>query len=153
MDPGPADMVMQRDGSAHALRAEVWLPRPVREVFAFFADAHNLGVLTPAFLHFEVLSPAPISMGVGTLIDYRIRLRGIPIRWRTRITVWDPPRRFVDAQLRGPYRLWEHTHTFEDRDDGTMVVDSVRYALPGPAFASAIVNRLIVARDLTRIFE
>jgi ligand-binding SRPBCC domain-containing protein len=137
----------------YRLDTSLWLPRPRPAVFEFFANAANLERITPPFLAFRILTPVPVAMAAGARIDYRIGLRGLPMTWQSEITVWDPPRRFVDAQLRGPYRLWEHTHTFEDRDDGTMVVDSVRYALPGPAFASAIVNRLIVARDLTRIFE
>lgn len=148
MDTTTTDITMVSDGSAQTLRAEVWLPRKIDEVFAFFADAHNLGVLTPHFLNFEVLTPGPIEMAVGALIDYRIRIRGIPVKWRTRITAWDPPHRFEDVQLRGPYRLWEHTHTFEERDGGTLCRDFVRYAVPG----GELVRRLFVAPDLRRIF-
>jgi len=96
-------------------------------VFPFFAEARNLETLTPPWLKFEVLTPAPIVMRPGTLIDYRIRVHGLPIRWRTEITAWDPPHRFVDVQLHGPYTLWHHTHTFEERDGGTLCLDHVRY--------------------------
>lgn len=148
MTDSSRDIEMVRENGAHVLRAEIWLPRKIDEVFAFFSDATNLAVLTPAFLNFEVLTPSPIRMAIGTLIDYRIRIRGVPIKWRTRITAWDPPHRFEDVQLRGPYRLWEHTHTFEERDGGTLCRDHVRYAVLG----GEIVRRLLVAPDLRRIF-
>jgi ligand-binding SRPBCC domain-containing protein len=137
----------------YRLDTRLWLPRPRGEVFAFFADAQNLERITPSFLAFRIRTPPPIDMGPGTLIDYRIGLRGLPMTWRSEITVWEPPARFVDVQRRGPYRSWEHTHTFEEQDEGTTVLDTVRYSLPGPACAAAVVNRLIVAPDLARIFE
>jgi ligand-binding SRPBCC domain-containing protein len=129
-------------------RARTRVPRPRAEVFAFFADAGNLQELTPPWLGFEILTPRPIEMAAGTRIDYRLRLRFIPIRWRTRITAWEPPRRFVDEQLRGPYRLWIHEHTLEEDGGGTLCGDFVRYAVPFGALA----NRLMVARDVRRIF-
>ena len=131
------------------LQTELWLPRPRDEVFAFFADARNLEALTPPWLNFEVLTPAPIAMRPGTLIDYRIRVHGLPIRWRTEIAEWDPPHQFVDRQLRGPYTLWHHTHTFEERDGGTLCLDHVRYCPRG----GALVNWLFVRRDVERIFQ
>ena len=132
----------------HRFFDELWLPRPRAEVFPFFADARNLGVITPPWLSFEVLTPSPIGMRAGALIDYRLRFRGLPLRWRTEITVWEPPSRFVDRQLRGPYRLWHHAHTFEERDGGTLCRDEVRYAVLGGEW----VNRLFVRRDVGRIF-
>ena len=128
--------------------AELWLPRPRDEVFAFFADAHNLQALTPPWLKFDVLTPAPIAMRPGALIDYRIRVHGLPIRWQTEIREWNPPWRFVDGQLRGPYKLWHHTHAFEERDGGTLCVDDVRYCPRG----GALMNWLFVRRDVERIF-
>jgi len=128
--------------------AEVWLPRLREEVFAFFADAHNLQAITPPWLKFDVLTPAPIAMRPGTLIDYRIRVHGLPIRWRTEITEWNPPHSFVDVQLRGPYTLWHHTHTFEEREGGTLCIDDVRYRPRG----GALMNWLFVRRDVERIF-
>ena len=132
----------------YTLRAEQLLPRPRDEVFSFFADARNLEALTPPWLKFEVLTPAPIEMRPGALIDYRIRVHGLPIRWRTEITEWSPPHRFVDVQLRGPYTLWHHTHTFEERDGGTLCFDEVRYRPRG----GALMNWIFVRRDVERIF-
>ena len=128
--------------------AEQWLARPLSEVFPFFSEARNLEVLTPPWLKFEVLTPAPIAMKPGTLIDYRIKVHGIPIRWRTEIVLFDAPHRFVDVQLRGPYRLWHHTHTFVEQKGGTLCRDVVRYHPLG----GALMNRLFVRRDIERIF-
>jgi ligand-binding SRPBCC domain-containing protein len=130
------------------LDSEIWLPRPLEEVFAFFSDAGNLEELTPPWLRFEILTPRPIEMRVGALIDYRLRVRLLPLRWRSEITVWDPPRRFVDEQVRGPYRRWRHEHVFRERDGGTLVEDHVEYAVLG----GALVDRLLVRRDVEKIF-
>jgi ligand-binding SRPBCC domain-containing protein len=127
---------------------EIVLPVPLEDVFSFFAEARNLEKLTPPWLRFEVLTEGPINMAAGTLIDYRIRWRGIPLRWRTEIEVWEPRHRFVDRQVRGPYRLWRHEHLFIERSDGTAIIDRVEYAPFGGEFA----NRLVVARDVERIF-
>lgn len=134
--------------SEFSLQAELWLPRPREEVFPFFAEARNLEAITPPWLNFEVLTPPPIKMQAGALIDYRIRVHGFPIRWRTEITAWQPPDHFVDVQVRGPYTLWQHTHTFAERDGGTLCRDQVRYRPRG----GAIVNWLFVRRDVERIF-
>ncbi len=127
---------------------EQWLPRPRAEVFPFFADAANLQAITPPWLDFRILTPGPIAMRPGALIDYRLKLRGFPIRWRTKITVWEPPFRFVDRQLKGPYRQWVHEHSFEEKDGGTLCRDRVDYAVPG----GALVNRIFVQRDVETIF-
>jgi ligand-binding SRPBCC domain-containing protein len=132
----------------YRLESETWVPRPLDEVFAFHADAANLQAITPAFLDFHILTPPPIEMKVGARIEYRIRLRGLPLRWLTEITAWEPPHRFVDEQRRGPYRLWIHQHSFEARDGGTVIRDGVRYAVP---FGS-LVHRWAVAPDVLRIF-
>ena len=134
------------------LAAEQRLPLPPAELFPFFADAHNLEQITPPWLHFRVLTPAPIAIGEGTLIRYRLRLHGVPLSWLTRITAWDPPRGFVDEQLRGPYRLWRHRHTFEHDGDGTVARDRVDYALRGGDLLQDIAQSLLVRRDLERIF-
>jgi ligand-binding SRPBCC domain-containing protein len=128
--------------------AELWLPRPRDEVFRFFGDATNLEAITPPWVNFHILTPAPIVMRPGTLIDYRLRLHGFPLRWQTEITAWEPSVRFVDEQRRGPYRLWRHTHTFEDKDGGTLCRDRVEYAVWG----GALIERLFVRRDVARIF-
>jgi ligand-binding SRPBCC domain-containing protein len=128
--------------------SSIWLPRSINEVFAFFADAHNLEVLTPPWMHFRTVTPDPIVMAVGTRFEHRLRVKGIPVRWESEITAWDPPRRFVDEQRRGPYRLWIHEHRFAPRDGGTDVVDHVEYAVPG----GAAVNYFVVAPDLRKVF-
>ncbi len=134
------------------VEAQLWVPRSRDEVFPFFADAYNLQELTPPFLDFQLATPRPIDMRDGALIDYRIKLRGIPLKWRTQITRWDPPFAFEDTQLSGPYRTWEHTHTFEpaERDGvmGTLCGDRVTYRPPFGRLA----NWLVVERDVKRIF-
>jgi ligand-binding SRPBCC domain-containing protein len=132
----------------YVLTAEQWLPRPRNELFPFFAEAANLEKITPPFLHFRILTPLPIQMRQGARIDYKISLHGIPMRWRTEITVWEPPFRFVDTQIKGPYRQWIHEHTFEERDGGTLCRDRVEYRVPG----GALVHTLLVERDVRTIF-
>jgi ligand-binding SRPBCC domain-containing protein len=129
--------------------SELWLPCPRSELFPFFADARNLQLITPLWLRFSVLTEGEIPMAEGTLIDYRLRWRGLPLRWQTEITAWQPPVRFVDEQRRGPYRLWVHEHLFSERDGGTLVEDRVRYAVPGGLLA----QRLLVGADVERIFR
>lgn len=133
------------------LRREQHLDRPRDAVFRFYADAHNLERITPPALRFAVLTPPPIEMRAGTLIRYRLRLRGVGLDWLTRIAEWVPGERFVDEQLAGPYRLWHHTHAFEDRDGGTVVTDTVHYALP--LWPLGELAAPLVRRDLERIFD
>ena len=136
----------------HLLERSQVLPGDPDEVFAFFADAFNLEEITPPWLGFRIVTPRPIGMRVGALIEYRLKLHRVPVRWLTRIEAWEPGVRFVDAQIRGPYKLWHHTHTFEPDPGGTLVRDRVRYQLPlGPA--GALAHRLFVRRDLERIFD
>ena len=136
------------DPRGYRLATEVTLPVDRSELFDFFADASNLEALTPPWLHFRILTPGPIAMGAGTLIDYRLRIHGVPLSWRTRIAVWEPPVRFVDEQLRGPYRYWRHEHSFEAVTGGTLMRDVVEYSPRGGALA----QWLVVRRDLQRVF-
>ena len=133
----------------HILATEIFLPHQHAEVFAFFSDAANLQTLTPRWLHFKILTPLPVRMSRGTIIDYQLRLYGVPMRWQSEITVWDPPFRFVDVQTRGPYRHWVHSHTFQARDGGTICRDWLEYAVPG----GAVVNWLFVAEEVKKIFH
>jgi len=129
-------------------KSELWLPLPPAGLFPFFGNAANLNAITPPWLNFRILTPPPIAMREGTLIDYRLRVHGLPLRWRTRISAWQPPHRFVDEQLRGPYRLWIHEHTFEPRNRGTLARDLVRYAVP----FDWLTHRWFVRRDIEKIF-
>ncbi len=135
--------------SERLLERATFVPLPLPEVFAFFAEPANLEALTPPWLRFRILTPGPIGMRPGARIDYRISLHGLPLRWRSEITVWEPPHRFVDAQVRGPYRLWVHEHGFRAVAGGTEINDRVRYAVRG----GALIERLFVRRDLRRIFD
>lgn len=129
------------------LRSEVVAPVPLAAAFAFFADAWNLERITPPWLNFRIRTPRPVEMREGAILDYRIRLHGVPIPWRTRIDVWEPGARFVDRQLLGPYHWWRHEHRFEAVEGGTRVVDHVEY-LPRASWLS----RGWVRRDVERIF-
>ena len=136
----------------HTLEREQHLPQPPEEAFAFFGDAHNLEAITPPWLGFRIVTPGPIEMAAGTLLEYRLTLHGVPVGWRTRIEQWEPPRRFVDVQLSGPYRLWHHTHSFERDGEGTLMRDRVRYALPLWPLGE-LAHLALVRRDLERIFS
>jgi hypothetical protein len=131
------------------MEASQTLPRPLEEVFKFFASPHNLQIITPPWLSFEILSGPKLEMRKGLLIDYRLKIHGFPLHWQSEITVWDPPRRFVDEQRHGPYRMWHHEHRFEAAGENTVVSDEVRYAVWG----GIIIRRLFVARDVEKIFE
>lgn len=136
----------------YELAREQLIPRSPAEVFAFFERPENLTRLTPPSLRFRLLTPSPVSMKTGSIIDYSIRPFGWPLRWTSVISEYEPPRFFVDVQLRGPYSFWHHTHAFAEAPGGTLVTDRVRYMLPG-----GVVGRLMawgrVRRDLERIFD
>jgi ligand-binding SRPBCC domain-containing protein len=140
-----------RPRHTYHLNREQWVPKPQDEVFDFFSNPRNLQALTPGWINFRILE-APTELKQGSLIRYVLRWGIIPMRWKTEITEWNPPHQFVDDQISGPYALWRHEHQFSALGEGTMVRDHVEYALPlWPA--SIPVHRLIVRRDLERIFN
>jgi len=130
---------------------EMTVPLPRSQVFAFFAEAGNLERLTPPELKFRILTPTPIAMRPGALIDYALSLFGVRFSWRSEITVWEPETRFVDIQVRGPYAEWVHTHTFEDVPGGTRIRDHVRYRLPLAPLGNIALP--VVRVQLRRIFD
>jgi ligand-binding SRPBCC domain-containing protein len=138
--------------NVYSIKRETWVPHPLPEVFDFFSRAENLERLTPLWMRFRILTPQPIRMRVGTLIDYKLRVHGFPVKWRTRIENWNPPHEFVDLQLKGPYKLWHHTHRFIASRGGTLIMDDVRYGLPF-GLLGRLVNRLMVSRDVAKIFD
>jgi ligand-binding SRPBCC domain-containing protein len=136
----------------HRLYREQAVSAPLEDVFPFFAEPGNLAKITPPSMGFHILTPPPITMRAGALIDYTVRPFGLPMRWRTLITEYDPPHRFVDVQLSGPYSFWHHTHTFEETTDGCKLTDEVLYLLPfGPL--GRIVERFAVRSQLNAIFN
>lgn len=135
----------------HILRVEQFVLRPLEEVFQFFARAENLEEITPPWLHFRILSVSPDPICKGALIRYSLRWRAFPIRWTTEISEWEPPHRFVDVQLKGPYKLWRHAHTFAAEGNGTRITDEVQYLLPFGIFGS-IAHALKVRKDVETIF-
>ncbi|HEY0868457.1 MAG TPA: SRPBCC family protein [Fimbriimonas sp.] len=137
---------------ARILETETLIPAELDEVFRFFSDAANLQRITPPSLSFQIATPMPIDMKAGTRIDYRLRLLGVPFRWKTLISVWDPPRRFVDVQEQGPYRIWEHEHRFEPIEGGTRMIDRVRYLAPGGPL-EPLVDSLFVSPRVRGIFQ
>jgi len=139
----------------YTLQREQWVAEPLERIFPFFSQPENLALITPPSLGFRLLTPRPVNMEKGRIIDYTIRLLGLRVRWRTLITRYDPPRCFVDEQLSGPYSFWHHTHRFEHNNGGTLLNDEVHYALPmvlvGPA--RDLVHALYVRPVLVRIFD
>ncbi len=132
--------------------ASTWFNQPLHSVFEFFSNAGNLQRITPPWLHFEIQTPQPIAIEKGALIRYKLKLYGLPMPWLTEISAWEPPNRFVDTQLKGPYKQWIHEHRFEQHNGGTTVYDSVHYAIYGGPLAYPI-NALFVRRNVRSIFN
>ena len=137
---------------AYTLRREQWIDRPIDEVFAFFADAHNLERITPPWLGFKILSMSTNSISEGTVIRYRLRMHGIPLHWQSEIREWNPPQFFVDEQAKGPYKRWRHTHSFEAHGRRTKMTDEVQYQLPFGVLGR-LVHAVKVRGDVYRIFN
>jgi len=149
MDQDSSIEIRRAPEGGYRLTARMTVDLPREEVFEFFADANQLETITPEWLNFEVLTPRPILMRAGLLLDYRIRLHWVPIKWRTEISAWNPPFRFVDQQLKGPYKRWHHEHTFEEVDGKTIVFDNVHYIPRG----GSLIHRFMVKPDLEKIFR
>ncbi len=137
---------------AHTLHAEMWLPLPTEQVFAFFGNVANLDALTPPSLHFKTLAPDGLVLRAGTVLEHRLRMFGIPIRWQSELTVWNPPHQFVDEQRRGLYKTWKHRHDFLAHNGGTLICDHIEYRARG-WFLEPLVHRWIVAPKLRAVFE
>jgi ligand-binding SRPBCC domain-containing protein len=135
----------------YLLEREQWLPRPIEEVFHFFSRPENLQVITPPWLDFRMVE-TPQVLQAGSLIRYRLRWRGLPIRWTTEISEWNPPNRFVDREVSGPFAMWNHEHWFVERDCGTTMRDRVTYALP-LGVVGRVAQRMFVGRDLDALFD
>lgn len=141
--------IMPDPEKGYRLTASQWFANPVDEIFSFFSDAMQLENITPPLLQFSVQTPQPIVIAEGTILDYQLKLHGIPIRWRSEICVWQPNRRFVDQQLKGPYKKWYHEHLFESVDGGTLVTDNVHYIPRG----GWLIHEFLVKPDLEKIFR
>lgn len=142
----------RRPAEPFRFRCEQLVPHPVDKIFEFFSRAENLQAITPDWLNFEILKVDPSPVRQGTLIDYKLRLHGLPLRWQSEVVEWDPPHTFVDVQVRGPYKLWHHTHRFIAEGNSTRIVDEVLYQLPF-GILGALAQRLMVRRDVERIFS
>jgi ligand-binding SRPBCC domain-containing protein len=126
--------------------------KSVENTFEFFSHPENLGKVTPSYLQFTFLTPLPVEMRKGTIIDYRLTIYKFRVHWRTEITLWEPPHRFIDKQIKGPYRLWVHEHTFESVNSGTRMTDLVEYAVPGGILAP-LIHSFFVRKDIEKIFR
>lgn len=147
-----SEITITRRLRGHRLTTELWLPKPVEDVFDFFCDVHNLEQLTPPSLSMEIVGSTPDKVEVGSTMDYRLKIHGVPMRWRSEFIEWNPPHRFADRQVRGPYRQWRHVHSFTQHEGGTLVADRVDYAVPGGPLAP-LIHKTFVKRDIRRIFE
>jgi len=151
IDAALADLLAPLRGATFEKLAEQWVPRAPEEIWPFFCDERNLEAITPDFLRFQVLGKTTAEIGEGTLIDYRLRLGGVPMGWRSRIQDWQPPRQFVDTQLEGPYAHWHHRHEFIPMAGGTLMRDTVHYRLPA-GWLGSVAAGCRVASTVDRIF-
>lgn len=138
--------------NTHILTRVTQIQKPLSEVFEFFSNAQNLNLLTPPQLQFKILTPMPIEMYKGRLIDYQLKLNGIGFKWKTEIAAWEPPYRFVDQQLKGPYKVWIHEHRFEEKNGFTMMYDTVEFLSPG-GFLEPLINKLFIQKRVSQIFD
>lgn len=129
-----------------------WIAAPLDDVFAFFSSASNLEKLTPPWLHFKITGQSTPQIQKGTLIDYKLRIHGIPCRWRTLIEEWNPKTCFIDTQLKGPYRIWHHTHSFKEENGGVLMTDTIKYEVPFGALGNLIAGNY-VSKDIHKIFN
>lgn len=136
----------------YKIKTEQFIKRSLAEVFDFFSRPENLSEITPPEINFRILTPLPLEMKQGTVIDYTIKLFKIPVHWRTLITTYEPPHRFVDEQIKGPYTLWHHTHIFKEVSGGVEIHDSVSYSIPF-GFLGRLLHAVWIKRDLEQIFE
>jgi ligand-binding SRPBCC domain-containing protein len=146
------NLEIARTADGYVLTQTQFAPAALDEVWDFFSNAENLEALTPNFLQFKILTPSPIYMRRGTLIDYRIKLFGAPMHWRTKIVEFEPQHAFVDEQLRGPYARWHHRHSFKVVEGGTQIADRVEYTVPFHVFGR-LAHELFVRRTLSLIFR
>ena len=136
----------------YELNIKQFIPEPIEEVFSFFSKPENLKKITPKQLYFTINTPSPIPMKLGQIIDYTIKIKGIPVRWRSLISSYDPPHSFIDEQVKGPYSLWHHTHRFKEENGGTVIFDYVKYKIPF-GLVGRIANFIWISKDLKRIFN
>ena len=136
----------------YELNKTQFINQPIDVVFNFFTKPKNLALITPSKLAFKILTPTPITINKGTLIDYTIRLMRFPVHWRTLITKYNPPYEFVDEQIKGPYLFWHHTHTFKAVNGGSEIKDKVRYSIP-MGYLGQFIHKIWIKKDLEKIFE
>jgi ligand-binding SRPBCC domain-containing protein len=150
---GLPSISFNKEQNCYLLQTNYCTSTPIAEVFQFFSNAKNLEILTPPWLNFTILDHEPEKMFVGKMINYRLKIHGIPMHWRSEITVWEPPFRFVDEQRVGPYKRWHHEHLFEEVSGKTVIKDIVHYQVPfGNFFPGKLVERFFVRKDLVKIF-
>ncbi|MEC9456602.1 MAG: SRPBCC family protein [Candidatus Neomarinimicrobiota bacterium] len=151
---GKSDFKIRREDLIiiYKLLTEQFIEQPIDVVFDFFSKPENLEEITPPRLRFKIITPSPIIMEKGSVIDYYIKILGISVHWQTLITTFVPPYRFIDEQIKGPYSLWHHTHTFSEENGGTMIRDEVRYIVPA-GFLGQIMNFIWIKKDLDDIFS